>query len=538
MDDPKHHRANRGIFGVRHSKKRPMMFSFTPVRGDEWPTSSDDSDQDFDINNCSKANYSDDGSDSTKHLKKGKQQKRKKSKKSKKERKTQSRKLKVKRRKVQSSSCDDDEPETTRHDDTSDKTSWSHLPTLILQKIFYFGVADGGAVPFLLRMSKVSRTWRDVATLPKLWRKVNLDSSTVKVKESKRFTGLTWLINNRFSKLENLNICNWSKLNQSTFENIVKECPSLKRLVLSGCIKLGSSSLEQITNGLSNLVALDISSITLPGKTLNPSGLSRFLEVRGGALQELNLSNNKISSWPGVFSPILKHENSMPYLRHLDLSNCLTFSSSLTAFPVESFQSACPNLEVLSLAGCDVVGSKVEQDLKESSCGFPRLEQLSFPVQSQVQRSSSLQQDLVQRILKTSVNLQLLDIRGRTSFTPEFAQNLPCTGVEYLYIGNCDGTIIPLCTKWGHSLKTLHMPDISMKGDVTIASVLPSMTKLENLDLAGTDIDDSVVRLVFDSCPSLDEINLTRCRNIQRGIKQTFKGQRLKELAEKMTSTS
>lgn len=266
------HRGARGIFGIAHSKHRPMMFSFCPVRGDEWPSGSDDSDEDFDVKKCNDFSYSDNGEDlivnptknTRKRLKNNAKLKRRKTKKKKKD----SRKRKAsdhctskngqkrKRKRLDSSEeCHVQAAAGTENESTDDMCSWDRLPVLILHKIFHFCVQEDGAVPFLLRMSRVCRTWNDAAKSPLLWRHVNLDQHAMKIKEEKRYKVLSWLMDNRFSKLEELNLSHWSRLHHSSLEKLLEKCPTIRKINLTGCIKLNSASISSLVESLPGTVS-------------------------------------------------------------------------------------------------------------------------------------------------------------------------------------------------------------------------------------------------------------------------------------------
>lgn len=80
------------------------------------------------------------------------------------------------------------------------------MPVELLQLIFSHVVAEGdGAVPALVRLSRVCRQWRAAALAPHLWHTVDL--ATGRIPDRRRHERLLlWLIQNRLSETEQLSL--------------------------------------------------------------------------------------------------------------------------------------------------------------------------------------------------------------------------------------------------------------------------------------------------------------------------------------------
>lgn len=70
-----------------------------------------------------------------------------------------------------------------------------------------------------------------------------------------------------------------------------------------------------------------------------------------------------------------------------------------------------------------------------SSPGFPELEELSIAALSD--ESRLINDDYLQRILKTSTKLQLLDVRGCARLTHESMIRLPTWDLKHLFLSGC-----------------------------------------------------------------------------------------------------
>lgn len=72
------------------------------------------------------------------------------------------------------------------------------------------------------------------------------------------------------------------------------------------------------------------------------------------------------------------------------------------------------------------------------SPGFPELEELSIASLSSVSRLMS--DESLQRILKTSTKLQLLDVRGCARLTHDSLIRLPTWDLKHLFLSGCSIT--------------------------------------------------------------------------------------------------
>lgn len=72
------------------------------------------------------------------------------------------------------------------------------------------------------------------------------------------------------------------------------------------------------------------------------------------------------------------------------------------------------------------------------SPGFPDLEELS--IASLTAESRLINDEYLQRILKTSTKLQLLDVRGCARLTHQSLIRLPTWDIKHLFLSGCSVT--------------------------------------------------------------------------------------------------
>ena len=98
-------------------------------------------------------------------------------------------------------------------------------------------------------------------------------------------------------------------------------------------------------------------------------------------------------------------------LEDLDISNITTTSRDTILINMEKFQKGCPKLRVLNAN--HTMLSLVETPVKEQiqSPGFPLLRELYIAVDSRGY-FDGMDDGQIERILKKSVDLRILDVRG------------------------------------------------------------------------------------------------------------------------------
>jgi F-box/leucine-rich repeat protein 6 len=144
----------------------------------------------------------------------------------------------------------------------------------------------------------------------------------------------------------------------------------------------------------------------------------------------------------------------------LDLSNVRTVSHTTAQLHIEKLQQGCPKLRVLRITNSELVLSTVslKEQVNESplhflskqshnethiycifffqglSEGFPLLEELSVAGVVENIAKPFIDDDSLQRILKSSHKLRLLDVRGCSRVTDSSLVRVPAWDLEHLFL--------------------------------------------------------------------------------------------------------
>ena len=152
-------------------------------------------------------------------------------------------------------------------------------------------------------------------------------------------------------------------------------------------------------------------------------------------LTHLNLAHNRLSGIPQITAALTAH---CPNLIMLDLSNVKTLAVSHGMLHVEKLQEGCQKLKILRIANSHVQLSNATLQEQMASPGFPDLEELS--VASLADESRLMSDEALQRILKASTKLKLLDVRGCARLTHDSLIRIPAWDLKHLFLSGCSVT--------------------------------------------------------------------------------------------------
>ncbi|ENN75304.1 hypothetical protein YQE_08081, partial [Dendroctonus ponderosae] len=421
----------------------------------------------------------------------------------------------------------DNDVSSTQNDEPLEQSCWgdpSKLPSEILEKIFEEACSLEGALPAFIRLGKVCRYWNDTSQKTVLWRKADLNY----VKEKNR-TDITlhWLIVNRLPQCEDINM--GKKSQQIIFASIALE-------LSAGEWKVRDIQrvLEAICEHCTKLRGLNLGG----WKGLNADNL-KYLTTECKTLERLDLSS------------INSH---CPNLQLLDISNIKTFAHNTALLHVEKLQIGCPKIRVLRITNSQIWLAPVALTEQVASPGFPKLEELSLAglEEDQTTTSRSMDDDGIERLLKTSTKLRLLDVRGCSKLTDSGLVRVPAWDLEHLFLSACYITRLQnsglelIVQKWSHSLLEVDLAWSSATSSLDAAVLALAEkgpeSKLRILNLCGSSVSLEPVKAVLSKCPHLNSINLQSCRALPRGIKRLYTGAAVadlrKSLSEKKTEGS
>lgn len=276
---------------------------------------------------------------------------------------------------------------------------------------------------------------------------------------------------------------------------------------------------------------------------LNAAPLVGLAQSMGERLTDLVLAHNKLVGCTQILNAIATH---CPNLTLLDLSNIKTHAYNTSLLPLEKLQEGCQQLRVLRVTNSQIVLAPASLTAQVASPGFPQLEELSLAgIEDDHTTSKFIDDNGLERILKTSNRLRLLDVRGCTKITDSGLVRVPAWDLEHLFLSTCLVTRINhsglelIVQKWAHSLIEVDLAWSTatepLDAAVRTLAEKGSESRLRTLDLHGSSVSLPSVRAVLDNCQRLQSINLQSCRALPRGIKRLYEGAAVDELRRSFT---
>ncbi|XP_065366665.1 F-box/LRR-repeat protein 6 [Calliphora vicina] len=431
---------------------------------------------------------------------------------------------------------DNDEPR-----EAIEQTIWgSQLPEPVLFKIFQHVVDKEGCLPTLFRLGRVCSLWRRVSLSPTLWRTMDL-STWIKEKYRTELK-LKWFVDFRCSCCTELNVSNWKVSDINCFLlKLSAGAPNLTSITLSGWKGFTYDHLAYLVENMKKLERLDLSSVNVEmnasKSAVGAQSLCNAMQVMGERLTHLYLAHNRLAGIPQLVNVLSTH---CPNLVLLDLSNVTTQATSHGILHIEKLQQGCPKLKVLRITNSHITLSTAALQEMMDSPGFPELEELSVAVTDE---SRVIGDEHIQRILKSSSKLKLLDVRGCARLTHESLIRLPAWDIKHLFLSGCSVTrdmgsgLELIASKWAHSLIELDLAwaNVQHPLDNALRALADkgAESRLAHLNLCGSSVSEDAVKEILANCPLMSTINLASCRGLPRGVKRQMQGpQELKELRD------
>ncbi|XP_026764086.1 uncharacterized protein LOC113522559 [Galleria mellonella] len=443
-----------------------------------------------------------------------------------------------------------DKTERNRVSDATSKESgpqspWaSSIPEEILEKIFAYVVSSQGTLPTVIRLGRVCKKWHSVSCKPQLWKNVDLAQYTTE--KCKTDYKLVWLLENRLSQCQSLNIAQWKVCNVTWVLACVADyCPELIELSVAGWSRITPEQLFELVQGLPKLQRLDLSltSETSSSSCLSAASMARIAENFGSRLTHLNLANNKFTALTQILSSVATH---CLNLEVLDISGALA-TSHPASVPLEALQKGCPKLRVFRAANSQLVLASATTSQQMEAGGWSQLEELSIAGSAATERVGvgeyRLGDEALSRLVRGATRLRLLDLRGLQRLSDSGLVRVPAWDLQHLFLGGCNVTrqsnacLELICEKWSHSLIELDLSWASATQvlDAAVSALADSSdSKLRTLNLCGSSVSWEAVKKVLLKCPLVESINLSSCRALPRGMKRLFTGKELQDLKDSL----
>ena len=223
------------------------------------------------------------------------------------------------------------------------------------------------------------------------------------------------------------------------FEKLLVSCPNLVSISLAAWKGLTSDNLQYLTENFPKLERLDLSLINVEMNSIKTAvgviSLTNAIQNINDRLTHLHLAHNRLAGVPQIINALTIH---CPNLILLDLSNVKTVAASHGILHVEKFQEGCTKLKILRITNSHITLSLATLQEQMEAPGFPDLEELS--VASLADESRLISDESLQRILKTSTKLKLLDVRGCARLTHDSLIRLPAWDLKHLFLSGCSVT--------------------------------------------------------------------------------------------------
>lgn len=403
------------------------------------------------------------------------------------------------------------------------------LPIEVLVKIFQFAVLQDGAVPFLCRVGRVCRLWSGAASSLILWRSVSVGycwiepgKSQLPGTEQKIRNTIDWLAENRLSQLREFSLCHWKKHVDYVIQKVSQSCTNLHSLKLSYCTGMTETAFQNL-----GAQCRSLENLNLQHSEFNVDGLVSFLEAYGNQIRKIYFTHSTKSD--KLLSALSK--GCCPELMLLEINTKLDGGYCQLPICIQALQIGCPKLQTFRLMNVTPV-PKMIRNTPSSTSGFPMLEELCIATSS---HSFMTDSDL-NNVLHGSPHLRVLDLRGGSRITATGLYALPCERLECLYWGlyfNSNTMVASkkginmLAHKWNSTLRELDLANQPFsEEDMEIAmgylAHSAGVDLFRSLNLSGTKITSSALRLLISQSPALKYLNLSSCRYLPRGLKRVY----------------
>ncbi|XP_068093965.1 F-box/LRR-repeat protein 6 [Hyperolius riggenbachi] len=279
---------------------------------------------------------------------------------------------------------------------------------------------------------------------------------------------------------------------------------------------------------------------SLPGAKDPPRVQKKVTQTMEALIQQRlpQVSDFTLHHWKNHVTFVLKClSESCPLLDSLSLLHC----SQVMLEDLLSVGQGCPQLQSLNLQNSKVLRllnifwqtRPLPRDSVDAP-GFPELQELCLGTCGH----SSVNDGVLQRLLRGSSKLRVLDLRGCQRITPRGLWDLPCTDLEHIFLGlYCSSSITPslqsglhlLISKWHHSLQELDLAsqiyeDDDLEKALSYFSQGGTNNLLSSLNLSGTRVTSNTVRGILLNCKALTHFDLASCRNLPRRLKRVYRG--------------
>jgi len=369
------------------------------------------------------------------------------------------------------------------------------LPLEVLVIIFQFVVESVGPLEALQKYGLVSKGWRDVLLVNKLWYKVVVDN---KINHSK---ALKWLCDHKFDVVKELHFDCWTS--------------EYYQLNTTTRVKLMFARLPRVRFHFCDLKSVDFFKCFTKLQKLHISSCSSYIASSSQLFKNCRNSLTEILfSYAGssFCQNLLKHNVILPNLITLDVDKFYYYKKD----SISCLQKRCPNLASLKLSCCIDKDNSVD---RSNLIGFPHLQYLEVYFQTYNYRGSdSWKNDVMCSLLHRSPLLQSLRI---VSYSTSYCEFIPLVSpkLRKLILQSCGYYCIDYLVNFLSqcaALKDLHVICSHYFNDQAIDAIVtsPAFASISHLNIHSTNVTVEGVKALLHSDHNLRYLNLLRCQYI------------------------
>lgn len=364
--------------------------------------------------------------------------------------------------------------------------------------------------------------------------------------------------------LEKLDLCQCPSISNRGLVAIAESCPNLTAVTIESCSNIGNDSLQAIAKFCPKLQSITIKDCARVGDQGIASLLSSASALSKVKFQSLNITDYSVAVighyGKAITSLVLcglqnvsqKGFWVMGNARGLQSLSSLTITScrGITDLSLEAVGKGCPNLKHMCVRKCCFVS---DNGLIAFAKATSSLESLQLEECNRITQIGIL--TALSSISSKLKSVSLIKCMGIKDLSTEFPVLSPCESLRCLSIRSCPGFGSTSLAMVGKLCPQLHHLDLSGLCGITDTGLLPLLecceglakvnlsecsnltdevvlalarlhgSTLELLNLDGCPkISDATLDALADSCPLLNDLDVSRCSITDAGVAALSRG--------------
>nr|XP_039274407.1 F-box/LRR-repeat protein 6-like isoform X1 [Styela clava] len=397
------------------------------------------------------------------------------------------------------------------------QSQWAYLPAEVLVNIFgYLVNQDTGALPCLLRLSKVCRHWRMTANIPFLWS--NLHFAPYVLKSQREFKNnvksFRLMAGAHFCSVENLVCDELPMVAPIIIKTISNYARRIRVLSIQRC---GSISMKNCLQAIVDRHLSSLQEFCICHTSIPTFDIRKILSGAGEQLTRLVMINPEFP------------RNLQISLNHLKNLTVLKIECGRT-FRISNIKKLKP-LRVLHL---------INMHLDSSDClevDFPELEDLNLSVNDYFYVKET-DNRMLTSIFSKSPNIRSVNLHNRRMNVYHLIPSLEnCRKIEFLDISGFYGSSFStLLLHVSGSLKEFHLDNYGdLNAELYSCVDIMYWQSISILSLRYTNISARVLELLLHYClTNMQVLNLDVCHCLPKCLRKRWEKDQLAQIKESL----